>query len=442
LIITGSLLAIRFAQGYRFSFSQERQPLRSSGLLAANSFPTGAQVSVSDKLIGVTDDTFYLEPETYNVEISKEGYYTWKKTLQLQPELVVQTNAQLFKRVPSLTPLTYTGIHNISPSPDGERVIFYTASASAKNRNGLYVLDLSASLLNAQRDPRQIAEEAPGFDLEKAQFIWSPDNSQVILIADDREVLLDINKKNELPSLSDISFRRREILSEWESELYIKERQFMSKFPPKVLEIASQSATNVYLSPDKKKLLYTATASATLPDNLVPPLPSANTQPQERFIQPGSTYVYDREEDRNFKIDVISNRPDYVKIATSSASAQQGKILLADDLSGAAKSLVASPSSFLRMTASTSAQTATNFARYYSSLYSQGIQWFPDSKHILFTDGNAIYLVEYDNTNRTAVYSGPFDRNFIYPWPDGSRILTLTSLGSTAFSNLYAIELK
>ena len=200
----------------------------------------------------------------------------------------------------------------------------------------------------------------------------------MILIADDREVLLDINKKNELPSLSDISFRRREILSEWESELYIKERQFMSKFPPKVLEIASQSATNVYLSPDKKKLLYTATASATLPDNLVPPLPSANTQPQERFIQPGSTYVYDREEDRNFKIDVISNRPDYVKIATSSASAQQGKILLADDLSGAAKSLVASPSSFLRMTASTSAQTATNFARYYSSLYSQGIQWFPD----------------------------------------------------------------
>lgn len=442
MIITGSLVAIRFAQGYRFSFSQQQQQMRSTGLLAANSFPTGGQVMVNDKLIGATDDTFYLEPNSYNVEISKDGYYTWKKTLQLQPELVVQTNAQLFKRVPSLTPLTYTGIHNISPSPDGERVIFYTASASAKSKNGLYVLDLSASLLNAQRDPRQISEEAAGFDLEKANFIWSPDNSQVIVSSNGREVLLDVNKKNTLSGLSDIGFRRKEILSEWESELYIKERQFMSKFPAKVLEIASQSATNVYLSPDKKKILYTATATATLPDNLVPPLPSANTQAQERVLQPGSTYVYDREEDRNFKIDVVSNRADYIKIATSSAATREGKVFLANDLSGPAKSLVASPSSFLRMTASTSAQTATNFSRYYSSLYSQGIQWFPDSKHILYTDGTAIYLMEYDNTNRTAVYSGPFDPQFIYPWPDGSRILTLTSLGSTAFSNLYAIELK
>jgi len=441
LIITGSLVAIRFAQGYRFSFSQQ-QSMRSTGLLAANSFPSGGQVMVDDKLIGATDDTFYLEPNTYNVEINKDGYHAWKKTLQLQPELVVQTNAQLFKRVPSLTPLTYTGIHNISPSPDGERVIFYTASTSAKTKNGLYVLDLSASLLNAQRDPRQITEEATDFDLKNAQFIWSPDNSQVILSSDGREVLLEVNKKNELASLSDIGFRKKEVLSEWESELYIKERQYMSKFPAKILEVSSQSATNVYLSPDKKKLLYTATASATLPENLVPPLPSANTQKQERTIQPGSTYVYDREEDRNFKVDVISNRADYVKIATSSAFAKNGKVLLADDLSGPAKSFNASPSSFLRMTASTSAQTAANFSSYYSSLYSQGIQWFPDSKHILFTDGNSIYLMEYDNTNRTAVYSGPFDPQFIYPWPDGSRILTLTSLGSTAFSNLYAIELK
>lgn len=433
-------MAIRFAQGYRFSFSKERPPMRSSGLLAANSFPTGAEVMVDGKLIGATDDTYYLEPNTYNVEISKDGYYPWKKTITLQPELVVQTNAQLFKLVPSLTPLTYTGIRNISPSPDGEKVVFYTASASAKNKNGLYVLDLSASLLNAQRDPRQIAEEAAGFDLEDAQFIWSPDNSQVILSTNGREVLLDINKKNVLSSLTDIGFRKKEILSEWESELYIKERQFLSKFPPKVLEVASQSAKNVYLSPDKKKLLYTATATAVLPENLVPPLPAANTQPEERTLQPGSTYVYDREEDRNFKVDVTSNHP--VTPQSATASAYPSKILLANDLASPAKSLAASPSSFLRMSASTSAQTAANFARYYSSLYSQGVQWFPDSRHILFTDGTSIYLIEYDNTNRTAVYSGPFDPQFIYPWPDGSRVLTLTSLGSTAFSNLYAIELK
>lgn len=435
-------MAIRFAQGYRFTLSPDQQSMRSTGLLAANSFPTGAQVVVNDKLIGATDDTFYLEPGSYNVEISKDGYYPWKKTLEIQPELVVQTNAQLFRRVPTLTPLTYTGIHNVSPAPDGEKLIFYTASASAKNRNGLYVLDLTTTLLNSQREPRQIAEEAPGFDLETADFIWSPDNSQLIVSSNGREVLLDINRKNVLSSLPDIGFRRKEILSEWEAEMYVRERQYLGKFPPQILEVASQSAMNVYLSPDKKKILYTATASATLAENLVPPLPAANTQPQERQLVPGSTYVYDREEDRNFKLDVVSMNPDYAKIATTSASQNLGKTLLATDLHMPARTLAASPSSFLRLTASTSAQTADNFARYYSSLYSQGIQWFPDSRHILFTDGTSIYLTEYDNTNRTAVYTGPFDPTFIYPWPDGSRILTLTALGSFSLPNLYGIELK
>ncbi len=442
LIIIGSFVAIRFAQGYRFSLSRQKPPVQATGLLAANSFPQGAQVIVDGRLIGATDDTFYLEPNKYTVEIIKDGYFPWKKNVQLQPELVVQTNAQLFKFVPSLTPLTYTGIHNISPSPDGEKVLYYTASASAKNRNGLYVLDLTTPLLNAQREPRQIAEETGGLNFEEARFIWSPDNSRVILLTASKEVLLDLNKKNLPANLPDISFRKKELLSQWESELYIRERQQLGKFPVEIQEIASTSAINVYLSPDKKKILYTATAPATIPTGLVAELPATSNQPEERQLQPGSTYVYDREEDKNFKVDVVSNQSDYVKLATSATGVQRGKILLANDLAGPAKNLEASPSSFQRLTASTSAQTAINFAKYYSSLYSHGIQWFPDSRHLLFTDTERVYLVEYDNTNKTTVYSGPFDPHFLYPWPDGSRILTLTSLSSTYSPNLYAIELK
>lgn len=441
-IITGSFIAIRYAQGYRFSLSRQTPAITSSGLLSANSFPEGAYITVNGKRIGVTDNTFSLEPGSYEVEITKDGYFPWKKTLNLEPELVNQTNAQLYRIVPTLTPLTYTGIRNISPSPDGEKILYYTASASARNRNGLYVLDLTTTLLNAQREPRQIAEEAVGFDLENATFIWSPDNTQVVLSTEDRDVLLDVNRKNTLTTLPDIGFRKNELLSEWESELYIRERQHLSKFPLEIQEIASQSAMNVYLSPDKKKLLYTATAATAIPDALIPPLPAANSQPQERELVPGRTYVYDSEEDRNFHIDVVAMQPNYVELATSSASTDIGKVLLANDLSEPAKSYTASPSSFRRLTSTDSAKTATNFARYYSSLYSHGVQWFPDSHHILFTDGDRIYLLEYDNTNRTAVYSGPFDENFIYPWPDGSRILTSTSLSSTSLPNLYAIELK
>lgn len=442
-IITGSFIAIRYAQGYQLSLTKRKFALQTTGLLSANSFPNGAYITVNGKRIGATDNTFYLEPGNYTVEVAKDGYFPWQKTIKIEPELVVQTNAQLYKLVSSLTPLTYTGIRNISPSPDGEKVLFYTASASAKNKNGLYVLELNTSLLNSLREPRQVTEEAAGFDLDHANFIWSPDNSQVILSTTDKDVVLDIGKKNLLSALPDVGFRKADILGEWESELYIRERQFLSKFPVKVQEVASSSAINTYLSPNKKKLIYTATATTIIPKGLIPELHATNSQPEERQLKPGFTYVYDSEEDKNFRLDVTSYRPDYQKIATSSSTTQISKIVLADDLSNPiAKNFTASPSSFHRLYATNSAQVAKNFSKYYSSLYSSGVQWFPDSKHILFNDGDHIFLMEYDNTNKTSVYSGPFDPQFIYPWPDGSKVLTLTSFSSTSLPNLYAIDLK
>jgi hypothetical protein len=429
IVIMGSYVAIRFAQGDR---PTKRGFVQGTGLLVANSFPSGAEIYINSKLVSATDDTINLEPGSYDVEIIKDGFTPWKKQLQIERELVTQTNAQLFRKVASLTPLTSTGVQNISPSPDGQKIIFYTSSASAKTKNGLYLLDLSNGLLANQREARQIAEEAPGFDLNTAQYIWSPENTEVILSSNNKDVLLDLSKKNVLTTLPDISFKKKQILSEWESQLYLRERQFFDKFPDEIIQIATQSAKNIYLSPDKKKILYTATASATIPEGISPPLPARSTQAEERNIKPGQLYVYDREEDKNFPISV--DQP-----ATNSAN----KVLLASDLFDKdPKKLSASPSSFLQLQASSSAQTAKNFAAFYSSLYSTGIQWFPDSKHLFFTNQDKIYIIEYDNTNQTEVYSGPFSNNFVYPWPDGSKLLILTSFSANSPVNLYGIELK
>ena len=425
----GSIIAIRYTQGYLRPGGE--RPFQGTGILAANSFPTGAEVHLNGKLVGVTDENFYLEPGDYQVIVRKDGFVPWQKQLHIEQELVTQTNAQLFRQVPGFTPLTVTGVRHVVPSPDGEKLLFYTASASAQTKNGLYILELGGGLLANQREPRQIAEDTPGFDLSKAAFTWSPDNSQVILASGEREVLLDLTRKNALSTLPDIGLRKKQLLSEWEAQLYLKERQYFSRFPNEVLEVATQSATNVYLSPDKKKLLYTATASATLPEGLVPPLPARNTQPEERQLQPGTTYVYDREEDKNFPLTLV--------VATTSAS----RVFLADDLANREpRQLVASPSGFTRLQASTSAQTAQRFAQIYSPLYSSGVQWFPDSKHLLFAEKGIIYLMEYDNTNKTPVYAGPFAEQFLYPWPDGSRLLILTTFSEETPENLYAIELK
>lgn len=442
IIGVGTYFAIRYAQG---GFRVTNQGfVAETGLLSANSFPTGAEVHINGKLSTATDDTLYLEPGSYDVEIVKDGYSPWRKTLQIEKELVTQTNALLFPSAPSLSPLTFTGVENVSPSPDGQKLIYYTASASSQTKNGLYVMDLSNSLNPLQRGSRQLAEDSNYFQLDAAKFIWSPDSSQIMIIDPNHEVLLDVNRQTDLNTLPDIRLKRKQILSEWEEEMYLREREFLGKFPPEIIAIATQSAKNVYISPDKKRLMYTATADITIPDTIVPPLPASNTQPEKRQLQSGEIYVYDREEDKNF---YLGNESDLLANITSTDSAQaqlfkNQKYLLATDLDQEAKSLESSPSAFQTLQATTSAQTADNFNRYHTSLFANTMQWFPDSKHIFYDNKTQIRVMEYDATNLTTLYSGPFAKNFIYPWPDGSKLIILTSFSPDSPLNLYAIELK
>jgi len=432
VIIGGTFAAIQYAKGnYRIT----RQGfVAESGLLSANSFPPGAEVLIDGQLTTATDDTIYLPPGGYNIEINKDGYWPWKKAVRLESQLVVQTNAQLFPIAPSLTPLTFTGVRNVFPSPDGQKIIYYTSSASAQTRNGLYMLELSNNPLSLQRGPRHLAENNDSFNLAEAKIIWAPDSGQVMLVDQDKNYLLDIDGKNNLASLPDISFRKNQILSEWEEEMYLRERQFLAEFPDEVIAMATASAKNVYFSPDKNRLLYTYTGqnSLTLPEGLTPPVPAANTEAEERTLVAGNTYVYDREEDKNFNVGTPPIR-----------ASQVDKLLLATDLFQRRRmSLESSPSAFTRLQASTSAQTVQTFSTYHTSLYANTFQWFPDSNHLLYTDQNRIQIKGYDTTNDTTVYSGPYVDNFVYPWPDGSKLLILTSFSPETPPNLYAIELK
>lgn len=428
VIILGTLIAIQYAKGnFRFTksgFTPE------AGLLNANSFPTGAEVYVDGELITATDNTVYLDPGEYLVEVRKEGYSPWQKYLRIQKELVTQTNAQLYPIAPSLSPLTLTGATNVTPSPDGQKVIFYTSQAHNEAKNGLYLLELSSNFLPTQRAPKLIAEDVPLLDLGNAKFIWSPNSAELMILTEDKEMVIEVGNKVALENQPDISWKRAQMLSEWEEEIYQRERQFLRDFPEEMLQIATESAKNVYLSPDKKRMMYTATAEIELPENLIPPVPASNTQPQSRSLIPNAMYVYDAEEDRNFFI------------GTEVGEFLVAKHLLANDLLGPARSLETSPSAFVRLQGDSVAETARRFLAHHTPLALHTVQWLPDSKHLLFAAENQIHIVEYDGTNDTVVYSGPFEPGFVYPWPDGSKIVILTSFSPDSPQNLYAVELK
>lgn len=432
VILVGTAIAIQYAKG-GFRVTPEGF-IQGTGLLAANSFPTAAELLIDDKLIAVTDDTVYLEPGQYNVKIEKDGYTSWTKNIKIEKELVVQTNATLFPKAPSLSTLTFSGASNLSPSPDGQKIIFYSDSNSSDRKNGLYLLELVNNPLSFQKEAKQIANDSSIYDLKNAKFIWSPDSSEVILISENIEVLLNISTMNDLEALQDISYRKKQILSEWEQEMYLRERENFAKFPEEIVNFATQSAKNTYVSPDKKRLLYTATTEFTLP-TLTPSVPVTSSQPEERNLVAGGIYVYDREEDKNFRVGTE-------KQDETTGNSIAKKLLALDLLDKNSPLINASPSAFVSLQASQSAETANKFNVYHSSLMADTLQWFPDSKHLIYIENNNIKIMEYDTTNQTSIYSGPFVGEFIYPWPNGDRIVILTSFSPDAPSNLYAIELK
>src|SRR6185503_17450082 len=69
--------------------------------------------------------------------------------------------------------------------------------------------------------------------------------------------------------------------------------------------------------------------------------------------------------------------------------------------------------------------------------------WFPDSQHILYVHEKKIDIVENDGSNMTTVYAGPFLDHYVYPWPDGSKLVILTNLNNANIQPiLYTISLK
>ncbi len=427
-VITGSAFAIFWAKGYRPDLKNGK--MKATGLLNANSFPTGAQVFIDGKLTTATNNTINLSPGEYQIKIAKDGYLPWEKTLKMEKELVTQTNAFLFPVAPDLKALTYINAINPLPSPDGQKIAFSVASPSAQSKQGLYILGLSTRPLSFKAQTQQIIT-ASSFDLDKAGLLWSPDGSQILAFKKNQKetitssILLDTNKLNETP-LVDQTARLSLVLNDWEEQIKIKTEEREKKLPLKLKEILDQKTANIYWSPDEEKILYTATASASIPENLIPPLPASNTQPQKRNLEPGEIYVYDTKEGKNFLVGSEKPVPEVV---------------------GKEESEEKNPISHPSQEADSHLSIISYLQNQYTPLFTQKIQWFPNSQHLIIAEEDKIVIEEYDGSNKVTVYSGPLknyppERSFVYPWPDGSQLVILTTLNKNLPSNLYAINLK
>lgn len=369
LVIVGAVGAFVsfYARGYRFNFKTlEFLP---NGILVIKSEPDGASVIVNGDLKTATNATLSLSPGIYDVEIKKEGFFPWYKRLTIEKEIVTLASASLFKTAPSLSPITFSGANNPIGSQDGGKIAYI-------DKEGLWVIDVVNLPLGFGRDPRKITDG----NLENSTFQFSPDANEILLTTSQGIFLLPSGSFINQAERVNVASRKTAIIAGWEEERKVKITSLIKNFPQEIFEIFSRKTSTLIPSPDEQMILYTASSSASLPENIVKPLPGASTQKQERQIKENQTYVYDIKEDRNF---LITDQKEAMPL------------------------------------------------------------WLPTGRYLLLAEKERVIIMDYDGTNRQAVYSGAYIFPFAYPFSNSSKLLILTSLGSDSTTpNLYSLTIK
>ena len=382
-LVIATILVILYGKGYRFGLGEGKLELKGTGLLVAKSVPDGAQVYLDGKLKTATDNTINIAPGEYEVKIVKEGYFPWTKKMKVQEEIVTRAEALLIPSAPKLESITDIGASLPVIDPTLTKIAFTVSSQSA-TRNGIYVFNMAMNpFLTLQSTSVQIVDDS--FDVfSEAQISWSPDGKDIIATISAQRALpttylLDTDRPNNPPN--DVTSSLPTVASSWTRIKNSKDKAVFDSLPKGVKSAVTKYFNLLSYSPDQNKILYQASSSGTIPIVIKPRLIGVNTTAEIRNIEANSYYIYDIKEDHNYKLE------------------------------------------------------SENFAGAYN--------WFTDSRHIIYVKNKELHIVEYDGLNDTVVYAGPFTQDYLFSWPDASRIVILTNLGnSNIHPNLYTISLK
>lgn len=381
LIIVGTFgtLVSLYARGYRLDFKTLR--ILPSGILVIKSDPDGASVFINGELKTATNATISVSPGTYDVSIKRDGYFAWEKRLAIEKEVVTEANASLFRTIPSLTPITFSPTLNPIASDDTTKIAYSVPFDLADpEKSGLWLIETINLPLGFSRDPRRITDG----DLKDAIYEFSPDGREILLTTKLGVFLLDSSTFTPQAQRINVASRKLEILQGWANERKIKLEAQMRNLPEELAGILRRKTTNIVFSSDDTKILYTASESGTLRENLITPLPGSSTQKQERNIKEHQTYIYDIKEDRNFLITDQEINP-----------------------------------------------------------LNTALRWFPTSRHLIEASEGKITIMDYDGTNRQVIYSGVYSAPHAYPFVNTNKLLILTNLGANASPpNFYSLSLK
>lgn len=376
---------IAFGRGYRLDLTNKT--LSSTGILAISSSPRASEVFINGEFRGVTDLNINLPPGEYTIEVKKEGYTSFKKTVKLKGEIVQVVDPILFPINPSLSPVTNIGIQKSVQIGDSGKIILFSESSDPE-KSGVYLYEVDDKPLNLfpPLKPLLLSSILPiDVDLLDTTLEFSPDKKDMIsTFYKDGEAVASylLSTSDENTQLLDITTSKDTLLEAWRMEEEKNTAKILETLPKIMRPVASVSFSKMKFSPDETKILYEASASAIIPLVIDPPLIGANQTTEQRELTPGSKYVYDRKEDKNFLI----------------------------------------------------ASEKTNI---------QDIYWYTDSKRLVFREPQTISIALYDGQHKQVVYSGPREGSFVAVAPSG-KILVLANLNPSfnKHPDLYQVGIR
>ncbi|MDP2864376.1 MAG: hypothetical protein Q8N73_01820 [bacterium] len=181
LFLVSASAVVFYSQGYRFDF--EKKKITQAGAFYFKVLPRSAQIYLNGQLKKETDFIFgsalieNLLPKTYNIQIKKEGYISWEKTLEIKEKQV--TEAKNIVLIPESLGFTVLSkeVKDFFFSPDAKKIILEEIRENGWQINLYDLKNNVKSYLIGEKDIAKGEESKVDF----LSLKFSPDSKGILL---------------------------------------------------------------------------------------------------------------------------------------------------------------------------------------------------------------------------------------------------------------------
>ncbi len=242
-------ILVFYAMGYRYDF--KNKIFRQIGMIILESKPDSADIYINNDYNSKTPFRIKnLLPNEYSVKISKDGFNSWEKILNVESKKVTwASNIVLFYKEPETKDLSDIKFNNSSISPNYKKII---ASSNDQENYGLWLFDLDTGQSKniypgSNSDLISPISENDYRNLEYSNFKWSPNSKKLILSIKNKKsentLILDTDENikpiylNDTYDLitQDVQWKSNEEIYLLDNTGNIHQIELNLKYPPKII---------------------------------------------------------------------------------------------------------------------------------------------------------------------------------------------------------------